>query len=95
MKVKRDIILKMQKEMAEHKDMVGVCYYCPVNVYKSLFDGTFLGNCARSNLKVLETLKLPHPPKNILDPDLGVECTEFFDWFLNLKVGKQRKAIKI
>ena len=33
MKVKRDIILKMQKEMAEHKDMVGDCDYCPKHAY--------------------------------------------------------------
>ena len=79
-------VQKMQKLMWENVEECGDCDYCPVNVYKRLFGGTFLGSCARSNLKVLETLKLPHPPTSILDSELGVECTEFFDWFLRQEV---------
>ena len=83
-------VQKMQKVMWERIGECigecGGCDYCPVNVYKDLFGGTFLGSCARTNLKVLETLKLPHPPKSILDPELGVECREFSDWFLRQEV---------
>lgn len=79
-------VQKMQKYMWENVEECGDCEYCHVHVYKYLFGGIFLGSCAKTNLEVIELLKLPHPPTRILDPELGVECSDFFDWFLQQEV---------
>ena len=94
MKVKRDIILKMQKEMAEHKNMVGGCDFCPKHAYmRAVGERVYGDSCLEECKMVLEALGLePTVPSN---DDEIVCCDDFFYWFLNLKVGKQRKAIKI
>lgn len=94
MKVKRDIILKMQKEMAEHKDMVGYCVYCPKHAYmRAVGEKVYGDSCLEECKMVLEALGLePTVPSN---DDKEVYCDDFFYWFFNLKVGKQRKVIKI
>jgi hypothetical protein len=94
MKTKRDIILKMQKEMAEHKDMAGDCDYCPKHAYmRAVGENVYGDSCLEECEMVLKALGLePTVPSN---DDEEVYCDDFFYWFLDLKVGKQRKAIKI
>lgn len=94
MKLKRELILKMQKEMAEHKEMVGDCDMCPKHVYMRATGKRVYGDsCLEECEMVLEALGLESTvPGN---DDDKVCCDDFFYWFLDLKIGSQRKAIKI
>ena len=94
MKVKRDIILKMQKEMAEHKDMAGDCDFCPKHLYMNITGKDVWGDsCLEECGMILDALGIKeHIVEN--NGDGYVRCDDFFFWFLGLKLNK-RKVVKI
>ena len=93
MKAQRNIILKMQKEMAEYKEVTGDCDYCPKHVYMRVTGKNVCGDsCLEECKMVLEVLGLE--PTVLGDDDEAFHCDDFFYYFLGLKVDRQR-AIKI